>query len=282
MVLESLINPFKAERKPVHMLFFGALYASVAVFLSLWIFKEEASMIVVFLTVLATVPLMYRTIKYEEEKDLKIKDESTILKEHGRALEFFMYLFFGFVIGFVVWFVFLPHTLVQELFSTQLFTINVINNKVTGDMVSDGVFWNILFNNFKVMFFCLFFSFFYGAGAIFILTWNASVIAAAIGTYIRSNIALYAQHAGFYKVAGYFQVVSVGILRYMTHGVFEILAYFIAGLAGSLISVAIIRHNIGDRQFNKVLLDAMILLLIAALVTVFAGVIEVYVTPALF
>ncbi|MFH0798425.1 MAG: stage II sporulation protein M, partial [Candidatus Woesearchaeota archaeon] len=282
MVLESLINPLKAERKPVHMLFFGALYASVAVFLSLWIFKEEASMIVVFLTVLATVPLMYRTIRYEEEKDLKIKDETTILKEHGRALEFFMFLFMGCVIGFVIWFVFLPHALVQELFSTQLFTINVINNKVTGDVVSSDIFFNIISNNFKVMFFCLFFSFFYGAGAIFILTWNASVIASAIGTYIRTNIALYAEHAGYYKVAGYFQVVSVGLFRYMTHGVFEILAYFIAGLAGGLISVAIIRHNIGDKQFNKVFLDSMILLIIAALVTVFAGFVEVYITPSLF
>lgn len=282
MVLESLINPFKAERKPVHMLFFGALYASVAVFLSLWIFKEEASMIVVFLTVLATVPLMYKTIKYEEDKDLKIKSELSILREHSRALEFFMFLFLGFVIGFVVWFVFLPHTLVQELFSTQLFTISVINNKVTGDVVSGDIFWNIISNNFKVMFFCLFFSFFYGAGAIFILTWNASVIASAIGTYIRSNLALYAGHAGFYKAAGYFQVVSVGLFRYLTHGVFEILAYFIAGLAGGLISVAIIRHNIGDRQFNKVLLDSVILLMIAILIAIFAAVIEVYVTPALF
>ena len=38
---------------------------------------------------------------------------------------------------------------------------------------------------------------------------------------------------------------AIGMTRYMTHGIFEILAYFIGGLAGGLISVAIIRHGMG-------------------------------------
>lgn len=283
MVLESLINPFGAERKPIHMLFFGALYASIAVFLSLWIFREEASMIVVFLTVFACIPLIYRTIKYEEETELKMNNELSILKQHGKVLKYLMFLFLGFVIAFSVWFIFLPHETVQHLFSTQLLTINIINNKVTGNAItSTAILWNILSNNLKVMFFCLFFSFFYGAGAIFILTWNASVISSAIGTYIRSNITAYAQHAGMVKIATYFQVVSVGLFRYMTHGAFEILAYFIAGLSGGLISVAIIRHNIGDKKFNKVLKDALILLLISIGVIIFAGFVEVYFTASLF
>ena len=42
----------------------------------------------------------------------------------------------------------------------------------------------IFINNMGVLFLCIIFSFLYGAGAIFILTWNASVIAAAIGSFI--------------------------------------------------------------------------------------------------
>jgi uncharacterized membrane protein SpoIIM required for sporulation len=284
MVLESLISPFKAERKPSHMIFFGALYASIAIFLSLWIFKEEASMVVVFLTVLATVPLMYRTIKYEEEKEVKIKREWLILKEHTNALKFFIALFLGCVLAFSIWFIFLPYGTIQNLFSTQLHTINVINNKVTGDVVanSSGILFNIIANNFKVLFFCVFFSFFYGAGAIFILTWNASVISAAIGTYIRNEIGQIAGGFGFNLIASYFQIISVGLFRYMTHGLLEILAYFVGGLAGGLISVAMIRHNVGDKKFNKVLLDALVLLVIAIGITVIAGLIEVYITPILF
>ena len=69
MVLESLINPFKAERKPWEMFFIGFLYSSVGIALSLWIFKDQASLIMVFLTVMACIPVVYNTIKYEEKKD---------------------------------------------------------------------------------------------------------------------------------------------------------------------------------------------------------------------
>ena len=37
------------------------------------------------------------------------------------------------------------------------------------------------------MAFCLLFSLIYGSGAIFILTWNASVLGTAIGNYIKSK-----------------------------------------------------------------------------------------------
>ena len=51
--------------------------------------------------------------------------------------------------------------------------------------------------------FCVFFSFFYGAGAIFILVWNASVISAAIGSFVRSNIEKLAAAEGLMIVVNY-------------------------------------------------------------------------------
>ena len=68
MVLESLISPKKAEGKPLELFFIGLIYSSVAMFLSLWIFKDQASLVMVFLTVLAAIPLTYNTMKYEEKK----------------------------------------------------------------------------------------------------------------------------------------------------------------------------------------------------------------------
>ena len=95
MVLESLINPLKAEKQPWEMFFLGAVYTSIAILLSLWIFHEHASLVMVFLTVIATVPLIYSTIRIEEKKDIEIEDERILLREHGRALSFFMFLFWG-------------------------------------------------------------------------------------------------------------------------------------------------------------------------------------------
>ena len=73
MVLESILNPLKAERRPWEMFFIGFLYASVGILLSLWIFKDQASLIMVFLTVMACLPIVYNTMKLEEAKDMSIK-----------------------------------------------------------------------------------------------------------------------------------------------------------------------------------------------------------------
>lgn len=283
MVLESLITVKNAEKKPLRMIMLGMLYATVAVFLALWIFKEQASLVAVFLTVLASVPIMYNIITFEEKEDIELKNEAKMLRSHERALLAFFYLFMGFVIAFSVWFILLPTSFVQQLFSTQIMTINSINAKaITAQATSLKLTLDIIINNLKVLFFCIFFSFFFGAGAIFILTWNASVIAAAVGNFIRSNIVKYAANSGLIKVAAYFHAFTIALLRYMTHGTFEILAYFVGGLAGGLISVALIKHEPGDKMFNKVLIDASYLVMISIVLVLIAGLIEVYITPLMF
>lgn len=282
MVLESLINPFKAAKKPWEMFFLGILYSSAALFLSNWIFREHASLLMVFLTVLACVPLIYHTIKLEEKKDIELEGEKTLLKEHSKVLTFLLFLFLGFVVSFVFWYTVLPSPLVQNTFQTQSLTIQAINIKISGGYSNITTLTNILLNNLKVMIFCILFAFLYGAGAIFILTWNASVIATAIGNYIRTNLALYTQKLGMAKFASYFQIISLGLLRYLTHGIPEIIAYFIAGLAGSIISVAVIREKFGTKRFEKVILDSSDLILISILFLIIAALIEVYITPILF
>ena len=128
----------------------------------------------------------------------------------------------------------------------------------------------------------MFFSFFFGAGALFILIWNASVISAAIGNFFRVNIAEYAASVGLIKVGGYFHVFSLSLMRYFIHGLPEILAYFIGGLAGGIISIAISRHDVGTREFKKVLLDSLDLIVIAVGLLVIAALLEVYITPVFF
>jgi len=287
MVLESITTPLKAEKKPWDLFFIGLLYSSVAMFLALWIFREQASLVMVFLTVTATVPLMYNTLKFEEEKDLSITKESLLIKEHGKALLFFMFLFLGFLLAFSIWYVFLPENTIEQTFHIQLQTIKSINSKVIGHSINSasttsGVLLQIFSNNVKVFLFCIFFSFFYGAGAIFILTWNASVISAAIGTFIRNNMSMYANSIGLTKVAGYFGVFSLGLLRYSIHGVPEILAYFIGGLAGGIISVAVIRHDFGSGHFKKILFDALDLVVLGIFVLFIASLLEVFMTPLFF
>jgi len=107
MVFESIINPFRAERDPWKMFFVGIVFSSIAILLRMWVFKGESSMVIILLTVLVATPLMYETIKIEEKKDLNIIGEVKLLKEHGRALSFFVFLFLGFMVSFASWYIIL-------------------------------------------------------------------------------------------------------------------------------------------------------------------------------
>ncbi|MBW2991015.1 stage II sporulation protein M [Candidatus Woesearchaeota archaeon] len=285
MVLESLLSPFKAEQRPSRLLFLGAFFCSVAIVLSLWIFKSQASLIMVFLTAMAALPLIYNTIKMEEEKDLQGMEEKWLLKEHAKALKAFVYLFIGATVMFAFWYVVLSSDTVTALFQTQTTTINAINSKVTGNLSFTGnmaFFSKVFLNNIKVLIFCILFSFVYGSGAIFILMWNASVIGTAIGNFVRTELAKAASMIGFDKIAHYFQVISMGLFRYSLHGIPEILAYFVGGLAGGIIGIAVIKHDFGTTKFEHILLDSADLLLLSLGILFVAALLEVFVTPIIF
>lgn len=283
MVLESLLNPLKAEKKPWEMFFIGMVYSSIAIIISLWIFKDQASLIMVFLTVMACIPIVYSTMKLEESKDMIIDQEKALIKEHNKAIAFLMFLFIGITVSFVLWYIFLPVDLLGFVFDKQTTTIQEINNKVSGNAYQQfSLFSRIFLNNIRVLSFSILFALIYGAGAIFILTWNASVIGTAIGNFVRSNLSDYAHLLGFEKFSGYLQVFSVGLMRYALHGVPEILAYFYGGLAGGIISVAIIKKHYKEKKFSNILFDVSELLVIALVFLIVAAFLEVYVTPALF
>jgi len=272
MVFESLIDPIRAERRPWNMIILGFFYSSIAIFLSLWLFEDHGSLVIIFLTVLACTHLMYNTIKLEEEKDLRIVKESRLLKEHSKALMLFICLFLGFVISFSFWFTVLPEDTSLHLFGSQVNIIREINSPATGRAIDiSSSFTNIFFNNLKVLTFCLMFAFFYGIGAIFILAWNASVVGTAIGIFVKESV-----------YDNLFVAYSVGTLRYVIHGLPEMFAYFMAGLAGGIISIAIIKHDFKSIKFNRILFDSVDLVIGSIFVLFIAALIEIFITPALF
>lgn len=265
------------------MVLLGFLYATIGAFLALWVFKSESSLVMVFLTCMAAIPLMYNTINLEEEKDLEGMEERWLLKEHGKALEAFMFLFLGMTLAYALWYAVLSPATISLLFKTQASTIKTINPLMTG-LATAGFpeFSKIFLNNVRVLIFCILFSFLYGSGAIFILAWNGSVIGVAIGNFIRNGLGEAAHLIGFEKMSHYFGHISYGLLMYAIHGIPEILAYFIAGLAGGIISIAVIRHDFGTQKFEHILLDSADLLLLSLIILFIAGVTEVWVTPLVF
>lgn len=283
MVFESLFNPLKAEKKSWELYFLGFFYGTLALFLSLWIFAEQASMVMVFLTVMASLPLFYHTMIYEEEADVSLSAEGDMLFEHWRALKFLLLLFLGVTCAYALWYVALPNEISNNVFKVQAQTINALNQEVTGNSFAQIKLINKIFiNNVKVLIFSLLFSFIFGSGAVFILVWNASVIGTAMGNFIKSYASHYLNVVGLGAFASFFSASSMSVLRYAIHGVPEILAYFIGGLAGGILSASIIRRDWGTKNFEKILLDVSDLVLIAIFVLFVAALLEVLVTPLFF
>jgi len=285
-MLELLLSPRKAQKHPWEMFLIGIVYASLAVFLVNWIFGSDAVLVkysgilIVTFTVMFSLPFVYYSIKNEEERDIKYEGFFRIYKEHSRALLSLMWLFLGFVVAFSFWYIML-HS--NYNFKAQIEVFCQINQpgnvegcvsqyqtigfvKTTGFMTAKAKLLAIFSNNIYVLIFTLVFSLIFGAGAIFILAWNASVIAAAIGIFSKSDLAS----------------LPLGLARYLIHGVPEIAAYFIGALAGGIVSIAVIRHEIKSEKFWSVLQDSLNLVIVEVIILFLASLIEVFVTPILF
>ena len=138
----------------------------------------------------------------------------------------------------------------------------------------------ILINNFRVLAFCILFSFLYGAGAIYILTLNASVIGVAIGSLIREGFTILASIGKANTVMAYFAVVPLGF-TYLVHGIPEVTSYFTGALAGGIISVAVVCHHYKTKRFKQIVLDSVDLVALSIIILILSALIEVYITPNL-
>ncbi len=285
-MLEMLMNPKKAERHPWEMFFVGLFYASLAFLLVNWIFSKDivlskySGILIVTFTVMFSMPFVYYTIKLEEKETIKGLKTMDLLRHHKKAISVFLWLFLGFVVAFSFWYITIPS---EQGFRAQVETYCAINrpssidscvkehglkvtNSPTGNATGQGRLFAIFSNNIYVLVFTLIFSLIFGAGVIFILAWNASVIAAAVGIFADSEIS----------------ALPLGVLKYMIHGIPEIGSYFIVALAGGMVSIAIIRHETGSAKFWEVVQDSLNLIVISIGVLFIAALIEVYITPVIF
>ncbi len=116
-----------------------------------------------------------------------------------------LFLFIGFIIAFSFWYIVLSST---QSFKAQIETYCSINRpsnyedcvaqyglqgkgKLTANLTAKDKLFMIFANNIYVLIFTLVFSLIFGAGAIFVLAWNASVIAAAVGIFTKSQLSIF-------------------------------------------------------------------------------------------
>lgn len=268
MVLESLFPTKKVLQNPIDMLVMSFVVSLVCIFAAYFIFPSYAGIIAPLLATAAMTPIIFKIFRIEEEL-VREKAEKKIsigfMDRHGETIMLFTFFFLGNLFAFFVASVFMPTDFVKIIFAPQFDEIERIRGvataQIAGSAISDKFFNIITINNLKVMTFSFLLSFLFGTGALFILSWNASILAIYFSTFIRQG-----EFAEFFAR-------TVGIVP---HAPVEMLAYFLAGIAGGVLSVGIIRERFGSKEFNLVARDSLLLLGIA-IVSIFAGAyLEVY------
>ncbi len=271
-MFKLLFSPRRAQRHPLEMMLIAIFYSSISIILSLWIFPEQASIVMVFFTVLSIIYVAQGAFKMEEGKEKRKMKEGKLLKNHLKVLVFLLFLFIGFVISFSVWTFALPAQKATVIFQMQNSAVQNVREAisgiapVSGNVVTNNGLVPILFNNFKVLFVSLVFAFFFGAGAIFILAWNASVMGYVIGNLARETLGLIGMPIAFAK--------------YFVHGIPEMLAYLTVALAGGIIYISVWRGDFLNAERRKrMIVDSVVLVLISIFLLIIAALLEVYVSP---
>lgn len=262
---ELLFSTTKAKKHPIKILIIGFLYATVSILIASWIFPEHASLVAIFLTVLPCFYLIQSSLRIEEQKEA-YSEEKALLQGHEKVLILFLVLFIGIVLAFALWTYILPVESSTQLFAVQNSVATGIQNQITGNAIEiNNGLGVIITNNMKVLVLSLILSLIYGAGAIFVLAWNASIMGYIIGGIAKANGALY---------------FPAAFLKYFIHGLPEMMAYFIAILIGGILYFAFINGDFKEKlKIKKISIDAAILITISIVLIIASALIEVYISP---
>lgn len=251
MVIESLLSLKSFYKNPLVPFFYSAMISIISVYVSYLVFKSYEGFFVTFFISISLIPFFRKIVYLNLKRTIYAKN---FFERYYDVIYFYLIVLFGIVFGLSVLYVFLPSEVSKQIFYYQIKAIE----RIRGNFVVGDTFLKIFINNFSVLTLSFILSIIFGFGAILIISWNATVLAAAIGM-LTKNFGL-----TFYPQA---------FLIFLPHGTLEFIAYFLAGLAGATLSSASVKfkHSLAFNFFLdslKIYLVSIFILFIAAIVEV--------------
>jgi len=277
MVLERIFPASWLEEKEGFAFVLGISYSIVSILLAKFLFPKDPALVAVAFTAILLLPELYKIFSVEEHEAVINKRFSwrNIIKDvKGKwdlvdITKIYIYLFLGILLTYSLGAILLPTFQTNELFREQLeirggaikgqafeTQPNAISGQATtGYAHMPGLFKSLLKNNFKVMVVCFIVALLAGNGAIFIITWNASVWGTIFGVTAKCA----AHYAGYNPLYVFFLIMFVvGV-----HMMLEAVAYFLAAASGSILSRGFLKEKMGSAKFNKIFKYSMFIILIA-------------------
>lgn len=252
MVLESIVSPEAAKRHPYAIVFLSILFVSITMVLVQYLGFMNGFFTVALVSV-PSVALVLNLIRQEEfEQEEKRVFGSVLVARYFDVVLVLVAFFIGLIIAFTFWYLFLPNSVSNQVFSSQIQEIKSVGASVSGFSIKmdfQTAFESLFIHNLVVLSIILFLSILYGAGSVLILVWNASVISVFLGEFAKGVVM---------KVPGEYSLLSglsYGVLGILPHGTFELLAYLIATLAGGILSSALVSRAYARGHFVLILRD---------------------------
>jgi uncharacterized membrane protein SpoIIM required for sporulation len=269
LVLEAVVSSRELMKHPLVMLFLSIITSSSAMWISYLTFPKSSSILGIAFVTIALVPIMHSI--FVKEEAIEAESDSwtpNFLERHFTVVKIYSWFFIGMILSYAFWYAALPLGVRTAVFAEQehtLASIEKMRSQLTGNVVLQGSqcgkntscwFSLIFYNNSFVLLLAMLFSFLYGAGAIFLVGWNASIIGVVIGRDILQEIAL---HGNFLQgfIGGLYN--GLGLLP---HGLPEAMGYFFGAIAGGIIGVAVSKKKYRTHEFEVIAKDALITLAI--------------------
>lgn len=267
MVLEQFLESPHVKRHAFFVLFLSMIYVFIAYGAAYLFFEESMSIVAVFTLTIILIPSLQHIISLEEQIERKnglrhfFRNHATIFKVYSAA-------FLGILIGFVMigaLFDSVDIYAYQTNFLTGQSSIGAgaITKFASGSYVpSFRDVIGLFSQNLSVLLIAFALSIFYGAGAVFLVVFNASLFSAFLFSFMNSTSKA---------------VASVSFIHFIP----EISGFLLAAIAGAILSAAIINESFSSPYFKNVMKNTCIMLLFS-IALVFIGVLlEIYVSGSL-
>lgn len=274
MVLESIIGERNIRKNPFLICLITFVLTVISIFFADRLFPVHGSVLSVAFVTIALVPIIHNILSSEESDELlERKSAATFFARHFNVLLLYIWIFVGVILAFALVYTVSSTEDRAVFFSDQISAfcqisggnscqngipssisgkatgsaLNACQNIATKDVVSCTTY--ILQNNAWVLIFILTLSFLYGAGAIFIIAWNASILGVFFG-----EMFLLGQHL---RSFGFLQGMLIG------HGPPELFSYVFGALAGAILSAAISKGDFFRHEGTIIIKDVLFLLVLA-------------------
>lgn len=260
MVLEHLFPENWLEKKSGYAFLLGAGYSIIAIVIASILFPADPALVAVAFTALLLLPELYKMFSIEERLEDKEKKFSfkNLYKDNKNFVKVYLFISLGIFLVYAIGALVLPSFQVNDLFREQL----EMRGASGGAIFTDSLFWGILINNWWVLIACFLISLLTGDGAIFLITWNASMWGTIFGVTARN--------AAHYSNANPFFNLLLVLVIVLPHAFLEILSYILAAISGGVISKDVLLEKFESTRFNRVF-NYNVWILIMAVAILFLG-----------